>query len=127
MIKLLALLRESLVTLKPTDNKKEKIGKGYNSKYTNSPHKFILIYNKQNERVGEIDYQQIDKDTIDLISIYMDVKNKGYGEDAVKDLYKLLNIKTIVLMSAPKSKRFWTKKLGFKPIPGTVDYYIKSM
>lgn len=113
---------ESIVLL---DN--ENTFKSYTSKFINGPHLHIDIFD-DSIKVGEIEFGIVNEDTIELISIHIDTKHRGHGysDKSLNLLIDKTGAKSIILKSAPSSKRFW-KKMGFTPIKGEKDYYKKEI
>jgi ribosomal protein S18 acetylase RimI-like enzyme len=105
----------------------ENIFKSYTSKFINGPHLHIDIFD-DSIKVGEIEWGKVDVDTIELISIHIDAKHRGrgYANKSLNLLIDKTGAKSIILKSAPSSKRFW-RKMGFTPIMGERDYYKKEI
>ena len=100
--------------------------KSYTSKFI-TEHKHLDIIS-DGVKVGDIEWGQVDDQTIELISIHIDNKYRGKN-DATKSLELLIdktNAKIVILKSAPSSRRFW-RKMGFEPIKGERDYYKKEI
>lgn len=114
------------ISLQSTD--KSEFGISYNSKFIISDHKFFDIINEDGYKVGEIEWGQVDNETIEIVSIHIDKKFRGknYGVDAFESLVKTLDVNNVILKAATSSKPFW-RKLGFLPISGVRDYYKKEI
>jgi hypothetical protein len=114
------------ITLQSTDT--SEFGVSYSSKFIISEHKFFDIINEDGRKVGEIEWGQVDNETIEIVSIHIDKKFRGknYGVDAFESLVKTLDVNNVILKSATSSKPFW-RKLGFLPMIGTRDYYKKEI
>jgi len=103
-------------------------GVSYDSKFIISNHNFFNILNDNDEKVGEIEWGQVDDKTIEIVSIHIDKKFRGrnYGVDAFNSMVDILEVNNVILKAAPSSKPFW-RKLGFLPIKGYKDYYKKEI
>ena len=114
------------ITIQPTDI--SEFGVSYSSKFIISEHKFFDIINEDGYKVGEIEWGQVDNETIEIVSIHIDKKFRGrnYGVDAFESLIKTLEVNNVILKAATSSKPFW-RKLGFLPISGVRDYYKKEI
>jgi N-acetylglutamate synthase-like GNAT family acetyltransferase len=88
------------------------------------PTKFFEIIAKEEGPIGEFEWGQVDKDTVEIISLFIRKefrKNKS-GRNSFEAFCKKLNNPTIILKATPQSKGFW-KHMGFKLMQGTKDYY----
>lgn len=76
-------------------------------------------------KIGEIEYGQIDSNTYEIVSIYVDkqYRRKGIGATTYQEFKKHLNNPKIILKAAPSSVPFW-KSVGFKKLKD--DYYINE-
>lgn len=116
------------ITLKPIEPYASDFGPSYKSPYVKGSNKFYeMIVPIMSTKVGEIEYGDVDNNTIEIISIHINSKHrgKGLGQQAITQLVRLTNKKTVIAMAAPSSKMFW-KKFGFAPMPGAKDYFTKT-
>ena len=99
-------------------------GESYYSKFINGERKFFNIQDEDGHKVGEIEYGNVDNDTIEIVSIYVDPRERGknYGYDAFKEIVRKLENPNVILKAAPSSRGFW-RKLGFEPMAGHKDYF----
>ena len=130
MIKLTSLLSEYTIQLKPVEAHQTKFGKAYNSPLINGPHKYYLItVTNRHGVVGEIEYGDVDDNTLEVVSIHLDrlQRGKNYGAEAFSLLMETEHKSKAVLMVTPTSKKFWMK-LGFTPMKdGPTNYYEKRL
>jgi ribosomal protein S18 acetylase RimI-like enzyme len=114
------------ITIQPTDI--SEFGVSYSSKFIISEHKFFDIINEDGYKVGEIEWGQVDNETIEIVSIHIDKNFRGrnYGVGAFESLVRTLDVNNVILKAATSSKPFW-RKLGFLPISGVRDYYKKEI
>ena len=126
MISLKHILVEQLVRLKPIEEYESDFGKSYASPYVKGPHKFYEMIVDITTKAGEIEYGDVDDNTLEIISIHIDKMHRGksYGRYAFTELMKATGKKKAILKAAPSSRKFW-KNLGFQPMQGTPDYYFK--
>ena len=126
MISLLKILTESVV-LKPINANDSDFGESYYSKFVKGSHKFFSIMAGA-DKVGEVEYGDVDDNTFEIISIHLDkqFRGKGYGQMAFAELGKVLKKNTVILKAAPSSRKFW-KKLGFEPMAGVSSYFTKTI
>lgn len=130
MISLINLLFEQVeINLKPIEEYESDFGKSYNTPFIKGPHKFFEMLAQYNTKVGEIEYGDVDNDTIEIVSIHIDKmhRGKGFGRLALQQLMRATNKKTAILKAASSSKRFW-KKMGFVPLQNkeVTSYYTKT-
>jgi ribosomal protein S18 acetylase RimI-like enzyme len=127
MILLLEIInnREGLI-LKPIQEYESDFGTSYKSQFVNTPHKFLEISIPVNTKAGEIEYGLVDDNTIEIISIHInkDHRGKGYGEQAIAEMFRRLKPAKIILKAAPSSRKFW-RKLNFKPMQNVPNYFEK--
>ena len=127
MISLVRLLSEQFVTLKPIEPSESDFKSSYHSPYVKGSTEFFKLIVPVNTEVGELEYGVVDDTTIELISIHIAKVHRGkrYATDAVNALGHSLKQKTIILLAAPSSKKFWMK-LGFQPMPDAKGYFTKT-
>jgi predicted GNAT family acetyltransferase len=92
----------------------------YNSPYVKGPPKFYGIHSFIDAvKVGEIEYGDVDDNTIEIVSIFVlpMFRGRGYAQQAVNQLINITKKKTVMLMPSSSSKVFW-KKFGFTPLQG---------
>lgn len=127
IISLFEILNKTGISLRPIEEFESDFGKSYTSPLIKGGNKFfeIVIYLFKT-KVGEIEYGQVDPETIEVISIHIDKNQRGkrYGEEAIAALVLETKAKRVILKAAPSSKVFW-KKLGYKPITDTPNYFQK--
>jgi hypothetical protein len=127
IISLFEILNKTGVSLKPIEEYESDFGKSYTSPFVKGGNKFyeIITYIFKT-KVGEIEYGQVDPDTIEVISIHInkDERSKRYGEQAITALTQETKSKHVIIKAAPSSRPFW-KKLGYKPMPNTPNYFEK--
>ncbi len=99
--------------------------KSYASDFIKGEHQYYLIEVDGSE-VGSIEYGEVDKETIEIISIHIEkqYRSNNYGLEALNLLLKKTNSKRVILKSAPSSRRYW-KKLGYEKVKGRNDYFEK--
>lgn len=102
-------------------------GTSYQSKYIKGPHKFFNIVAPVNHKVGEMEFGDVDKNTIEIVSIHIDElhRTKNFGPQAVNELVRLTGKKVVILKVTPSSKKLW-QRMGFTPMTGVTDYYTKT-
>jgi hypothetical protein len=128
MISLKHILVEQLVRLKPIQEYESDFGESYPSPYVKGPHKFYEMIVAITTKAGEVEYGDVDEDTLEIISIHIDKmhRGKGYGRLAFTELMKATGKKRAILKAAASSRKFW-KSLGFQPLKGSSDYYFKEV
>lgn len=127
MVSLLNILFEQIIGLKSVEEYQSDFGTSYLSKYVKGPHKFFNIVAPVNHKVGEMEYGDVDNNTVEIISIHIDKLHRGknFGPQAVNELVKLTRKKIVILRAAPSSRKFW-QRMGFTPMAGVTDYYTKT-
>lgn len=127
MVSLLNMLFEQIIGLKSVEEYQSDFGTSYLSKYVKGPHKFFNIVAPVNHKVGEMEYGDVDNNTVEIISIHIDKLHRGknFGPQAVNELVKLTRKKIVILRAAPSSRKFW-QRMGFTPMAGVTDYYTKT-
>lgn len=131
MISLSRLLCEQVeINLNPIEEYESDFGKSYNTPFIKGPHKFFEMLAQYNTKVGEIEYGDVDPDTLEIVSIHIDKqhRSKGFGRLALTKLMQVTGKKTAILKAAPSSKKFW-KKAGFVPMRGkqVTSYFTKTI
>ena len=127
MTSLLNILFEQIIGLKSIEEYQSDFGTSYLRKYIKGPHKFFNIVAPVNHKVGEMEYGDVDNNTVEIISIHIDKLHRGknFGPQAVNELVKLTRKKIVILRAAPSSRKFW-QRMGFTPMAGVTDYYTKT-
>lgn len=127
MISLTRLIAEQFITLKPIQSSESDFKSSYNSPFIKGSTEFFKLVAPVNTIVGELEYGVVDDNTIEIVSIHIDKLHRGkrYAADAINALGHSLKQKTILLLAAPSSKKFWAK-LGFKPMPDVKGYFTKT-
>lgn len=100
--------------------KQSMFGKSYSSIYA-TDRQFFKIHVGVN--VGEIEIGNIDEDSLELFSMYIngDERGKGYGKEAFLKMLDYFK-KDVILMADKDSLKFW-KKMGFKKYEGSYLIY----
>ena len=127
MISLLNILYEQVIGLKSVEEYETDFGTSYQSKYIKGPHKFFNIVAPVNHKVGEMEFGDVDKNTIEIVSIHIDElhRTKNFGPQAVNELVRLTGKKVVILKVTPSTKKLW-QRMGFTPMTGVTDYYTKT-
>jgi RimJ/RimL family protein N-acetyltransferase len=99
--------------------------KSYSSPFITGEH-FTYDIIDNDTRVGDIEWGEVDGETIEIISIHIEkeYRGKNYGLEATNLLIKETGSKRVILKSAPSSKKYW-RHLGYEKIKGTIDYFEK--
>lgn len=121
-MKLSEELYKTGLTLKPMAGP-DWFEEGYNSPYVKGPHKYYGIHSFIDAvKVGEIEYGDVDENTIEIISIFVlpMFRGRGYAQQAINQLVDIAKKKTVILMYSPSSKKFWNK-FGFTPLQGAIS------
>lgn len=122
------ILYKTGITLKPIQAAESDFGESYRSPFVKGPHKFYSIHVFTGAtKVGEIEYGDVDENTIEIISIHVNKvhRGKGFAQSAIDQLLDIVKKNNVILKAAPTSKKFWTK-FGFKPTTIAKDYYAKN-
>jgi RimJ/RimL family protein N-acetyltransferase len=127
MTSLLKILFEQIIGLKSVEEYETDFGTSYSSKYVKGPHRFFNIVAPVNHKVGEMEYGDVDDNTVEIISIHIDKihRGKNFGPQAINELVKLTRKKIVIVRAAPSSRKFW-QKMGFTPMTKVTDYYTKT-
>ena len=127
MKSLLSLLTEGVVRLEPTEEYQTEFGKSYGSKFVKGDHKFFTIIGMLNTPAGEIEYGEVDDDTVEIISIHVKkaFRGEGVAPQAINMFMQAVAKKTLIVHYTSTSKKFWLKN-GFTPLYGVANYVTKT-